>query len=37
MEPRQIAESRALELHNSEEMLTDYIKIQVQKRLKTMI
>jgi outer membrane protein TolC len=28
-----IAESKALELHNSEEILTDYIKIQVQKAI----
>jgi outer membrane protein TolC len=28
-----IAESKALEVHNSEEMLTDYIKIQVQKAI----
>ncbi|UQD56583.1 TolC family protein [Flavobacterium sp. K5-23] len=28
-----IAESKAIELHNTEEMLTDYIKIQVQKAI----
>jgi hypothetical protein len=32
-----IAESKALEIQNSEMMLTDYIKIQVQKPLKIMI